>query len=62
MVSRFTLQEQSDLFTPGYKAWCERRWQETLFLPYVDAYMECLLVRYLESLQPRRRRRGTAAA
>ena len=38
-MSRFTVQEQEDLFTPEYAAWCLRRWCETKFRKDPDAIM-----------------------
>ncbi len=56
------MQEQHDLYTQGYAAWCDRRWQETLYLPYVDAYMEILIVRWLNAREPHGRRGRRRAA
>ncbi len=61
-MCRFSEQEQRDLYTQGYAAWCERRWQQTQCLPYVDAYQEYLIVRWLKAREPKGRRGRPKAA
>ncbi len=61
-MCRFSEQEQRDLYTHGYAAWCEKRWRDAQCLPYVDAYMERLIHRWLTEREPRGRRGRLKAA